>query len=156
MEQVCANVVAVGLTQTELETLDSTLQLSNRYQLISANGDVQAAVVLVNIDNPEAILQWKSRLDKPGQGTVIIAENPGRYGPITYLARRFLQRPCFAKQVLAALDHVAPPPPVVAAPAAAAPPRRSLLAECRETLSRSLGRWFEGVRDEPEHNPYYS
>ena len=101
------SVIAVGLNFIERETLQSVFRLSNRYRLIPLEEAADADIALVNLDDPDTLLYWKSNIDRPDLTTIVVAEHAGRYGELIYLERRFMRRRCFAKRVLAMVDRAA-------------------------------------------------
>ena len=160
MKGSAITVTAVGLSEFEQETLDVMLRLSTRYELVDKKSKRTVDVVLVNIDSAEAILYWKSNLDRPDLRTIVVAEEPGRYGDITYLPRRLIRRPCFAKQVLGLLDMVAPRAveETVEIEQTGTQPKRwqSLFSRVEKAAQRRFGRALSGADDEPTDNPYYT
>lgn len=106
MDKQQVNVIALGLTADEQETLRSILSLSERYNLLPETQAEQADIVLVDLDDPDTRQRWKTEIDRPSLSTIVLADKPIEHGGVSCLQRRYVQRRCFAKQVLGAL-HLA-------------------------------------------------
>ena len=151
-------VAAVGFSDKELDALECIFQLSERYRLLPLGSAELAAVALVNIDENDAVSYWKSKLDRSDLTTVVVAEELDHYGNITYLPKRFVQRPRFAKQVLSVLDSVAPvDQAAIASTEYQSAPDEKAAAVAPSQVARKLNRWVDSwFKTEQRHNPYYT
>ena len=108
--QHLSSIAAIGLAKSATETLACLFRLSGHYQLVDFWSADSHDAILVNIDDPKAVQLWQTyKVNNPGVSTIIIARKPGRYSNYPYLPIRFVQRPCFAAQVLSLFARVCPP-----------------------------------------------
>ena len=156
MHKNTINVTAVGLNIIEQETLRAVFRLSGRYQYVPVEQAASADVALVNLDDPDTLLYWKSSIDRPDLATVVVAEHSGLYGELTYLERRYTRRQCFAKQVLSAVATAVQSVPKLdkPAPVAVQPTWHERLAERgAELIEKYTPNW--PFASPPVENIYY-
>lgn len=162
MDQVRVKIIAIGINLLETDCLETITQSSRRYELISPRMAEQADIVLVNIDDNNAITLWKKHLDRPGRKTIIISESHSEFSQAVCLERRLLQRACHARRVLEVLDRVAPAPSQVvrSRETVESSPQSGFagkLGASKRRLLGSLARWMDDLHEEEKSdNPYYS
>ena len=158
MESMRIKVIAVGINVLEMEILETIFQTSRRYELVGTAMIDVADIVMVNIDDRNAISAWRNHLDRSTCKTILIAQTPPQYGQSICLERRLLERACHAKKVLAMLDQVAPEVPLSAPVQQHVEKSRlsSGLTWSKSKLLSGVTRWVGDLHEEePTDNPYY-